>query len=318
VVENEKVKGAVLSDLEKVVKPETVICSNTSTISINRLAKSMARPENFVGMHFFNPVHRMPLVEIIRGEKSSEQAVATAVAYAAAMGKTPIVVNDCPGFLVNRVLFPYVWGFQLLMRDGVEFERIDKAMEKFGWPMGPAYLMDVVGVDTAYHCLGVMADGFPDRMKFDGPHVIGALYEQKRFGQKNGKGFFNYTQDPKGKPKRDADAGIYDLLASAMKSKGNASVTDEDIVHRMMLPMIFECSRCLEDKIVASPEETDLSLLYGLGFPPFRGGALRYADSLGAKKLVELGQKFASLGKMYEPTAQVRKQAESGAGFYSK
>jgi 3-hydroxyacyl-CoA dehydrogenase len=147
------------------VKEDAILASNTSTISINLLAKALKRPENFVGMHFFNPVHMMPLVEVIRGEKSSETAIATTVAYAKKMGKNPIVVNDCPGFLVNRVLFPYFGGFAKLVSAGVDFVRIDKIMEKFGWPMGPAYLMDVVGIDTAHHARDVMAEGFPDRMK---------------------------------------------------------------------------------------------------------------------------------------------------------
>ena len=154
-------------------------------------------------MHFFNPVHRMPLVEIIRGKKSSEQAVATGVAYALAMGKTPIVVNDCPGFLVNRVLFPYFAGFMKLVAEGVDFSRIDKVMEKFGWPMGPAYLLDVVGIDTAVHADHVMAAEFPDRMKSDGKTAIEAMYEAKRLGQKNGVGFYKYTPDKKGAPKKE-------------------------------------------------------------------------------------------------------------------
>ena len=149
------------------VREDAILASNTSTISINLLAKALKRPQNFVGMHFFNPVHMMPLVEVIRGEKSSEAAVATTVAYAKQMGKNPIVVNDCPGFLVNRVLFPYFGGFAKLVSAGVDFVRIDKIMEKFGWPMGPAYLMDVVGIDTAHHARDVMAEGFPERMKDD-------------------------------------------------------------------------------------------------------------------------------------------------------
>ena len=166
-VENPKVKQAVLAEVEGQVSEDTILASNTSTISISLLAKALKRPENFVGMHFFNPVHMMPLVEVIRGEKSSEVAVATTVAYAKKMGKNPIVVNDCPGFLVNRVLFPYFGGFAKLVSAGVDFVRIDKVMEKFGWPMGPAYLMDVVGIDTGHHGRDVMAEGFPDRMKDD-------------------------------------------------------------------------------------------------------------------------------------------------------
>jgi 3-hydroxyacyl-CoA dehydrogenase/enoyl-CoA hydratase/3-hydroxybutyryl-CoA epimerase/enoyl-CoA isomerase len=256
----------------------------------------------------------MPLVEIIRGEKTSDRAIATAVAYATAMGKTAIVVNDCPGFLVNRVLFPYFGGFNMLMRDGVSFERIDKVMEKYGWPMGPAYLLDVVGIDTAHHAQDVMAQGFPDRMKYDFKSVIDIQYEAKRFGQKNGKGFFTYSLDPKGRPKKEIDPSVADLLKAGVQR--TVDITDEEIVDRMMLPMLFESSRCLEDKIVASPMELDLSLLYGLGYPPFRGGVMRQADRIGAKKLLELGAKYASLGKLYEPTAQIRRMAEDGNKFY--
>lgn len=143
-----------------------MLASNTSTIPISELANALERPENFCGMHFFNPVHRMPLVEIIRGEKSSDETIAKVVAWASKMGKTPIVVNDCPGFFVNRVLFPYFAGFSQLLRDGADFRKIDKVMEKqFGWPMGPAYLLDVVGIDTAHHAQAVMAAGFPQRMQ---------------------------------------------------------------------------------------------------------------------------------------------------------
>lgn len=321
VVENEKVKGAVLAETEATIREDAILTSNTSTISITRLAKNLKRPENFCGMHFFNPVHRMPLVEIIRGEKSSEKAIATAVAYASAMGKTPIVVNDCPGFLVNRVLFPYFGGFSALVRDGVDFARIDKVMEKWGWPMGPAYLLDVVGIDTGHHCEGVMAEGFPDRMKPGYKNVIAHQFEAGRFGQKNGKGFFNYTQDPKGKPKKEINPEVQAIIQKALAPEAErpkGEVTDAEIVERMMLPMIFECSRCLEDKIVASPMELDLALIYGLGFPPFRGGAMKYADDLGAAKLVELAGKYAPrLGKAYEATRQIKEMADRKSGFYS-
>ncbi|MCM0604875.1 MAG: fatty acid oxidation complex subunit alpha FadB [Xanthomonadaceae bacterium] len=314
VIENEKIKSQVLTDLEKTVKPGTIITSNTSTISINRLAKNLKNPENFCGMHFFNPVHRMPLVEIIRGEKSSEKTIATAVAYAGAMGKTAIVVNDCPGFLVNRILFPYFGGFMMLMRDGADFTKVDKVMEKYGWPMGPAYLLDVVGIDTAHHALDVMSQGFPDRMKYDFKSVIDLQYEAGRYGQKNGKGFFNYSQDQKGKPVKAVDPEIVNFLKPAVKS--NLSFSDDEIIERMMLPMIFESSRCLEEKIVSSPIEVDLSVLYGLGYPPFRGGVMRYADSVGAKKLVQLGEKYSSLGKMYEPTSQIKEMSNNSKTFY--
>ena len=208
VVENEKVKKTVLAEVEDQVKEDTILASNTSTISITRLAEGLKRPENFCGMHFFNPVHKMPLVEVIRGAKSGDRAVATTVGFALAMGKTPIVVNDCPGFLVNRVLFPYFAGFMMLVNEGVDFQRIDKVMEKFGWPMGPAYLLDVVGIDTGYHANAVMAQGFPDRMASTEKTALGTMFEAQRFGQKNGKGFYSYVPDKKGVPKKTVDPEV--------------------------------------------------------------------------------------------------------------
>ncbi|MFZ2491944.1 MAG: fatty acid oxidation complex subunit alpha FadB [Thermoanaerobaculia bacterium] len=316
VVENEKVKKSVLAEVEDHVKEDAILASNTSTISITRLAEGLKRPENFCGMHFFNPVHRMPLVEVIRGAKSGERAVATTVSYALAMGKTPIVVNDCPGFLVNRVLFPYFAGFIKLVNEGVDFLKIDKVMEKFGWPMGPGYLLDVVGIDTAHHANAVMAASFPDRMASAEKTAIDAMFELQRFGQKNGKGFYTYVPDKKGVPKKTVDPEAQGILKPLVTADNAASITDQDIIDRMMLPLIIECSRCLEDKIVNTPVEVDIALIYGLGFPPFRGGPFRYADTVGLKALNEKAAKFASLGKLYEPTAQMLKLAETGSTFH--
>jgi 3-hydroxyacyl-CoA dehydrogenase/enoyl-CoA hydratase/3-hydroxybutyryl-CoA epimerase/enoyl-CoA isomerase len=316
VVENEKVKKSVLAEVEGHVKADAILASNTSTISITRLAEGLKRPENFCGMHFFNPVHKMPLVEVIRGAKSGERAVATTVAYALAMGKTPIVVNDCPGFLVNRVLFPYFAGFIGLISEGVDFLRIDKVMEKFGWPMGPGYLLDVVGIDTAHHANAVMAQGYPDRMVATEKTAIDVMFEAQRFGQKNGKGFYAYVPDKKGVPKKTVDPEAQALLKPLVRVDNSASITDQDIIDRMMLPLIIECSRCLEDGIVNTPVETDIALVYGLGFPPFRGGPFRYADAVGLKALCEKAAKFASLGKLYIPTAQMLQLAETGSSFH--
>ncbi len=317
VTENERTKQAVLLDLESQVKDEAILASNTSTISITRLAEGLARPKNFCGMHFFNPVPRMPLVEVIRGQQSSDRTVATTVGYALALGKTPIVVNDCPGFLVNRILFPYFYGFNLLVNEGVDFQRIDQVMEAFGWPMGPAYLLDVVGIDTAHHADVVMAQGFPDRMASKAKSAIAAMFEAKRFGQKNGRGFYQYLPDPKGVPRKQADPNAAALLKPLVQHDHDGAITDQDIVDRMLLPMIIEGSRCLEDRIVASPVEVDLGLRYGLGFPPFRGGALYFADQVGLEALCRRAAAFKSLGKLYEPTAQMLRLAETGSTFYA-
>ncbi|MGR5149384.1 fatty acid oxidation complex subunit alpha FadB [Photobacterium alginatilyticum] len=316
VVENPKIKAAVLAEVEDKVNDETVITSNTSTIPINQLAKSLKRPENFCGMHFFNPVHRMPLVEIIRGEKTSEETISRVVAYAAKMGKSPIVVNDCPGFFVNRVLFPYFAGFSMLLRDGADFTKIDKIMEKqFGWPMGPAYLLDVVGIDTAHHAQAVMAEGFPERMGKDYKDAVDAMFEAKRFGQKNGKGFFAYSIDRKGKPKKNLDPEVAELLAPVV-----GTVTDyssEEIIARIMVPMINEVVRCLEEGIIASPAEADMALVYGLGFPPFRGGVFRYLDTLGLAEYVAMADHYAHLGAVYQVPEGLREKASQGETYYN-
>jgi 3-hydroxyacyl-CoA dehydrogenase/enoyl-CoA hydratase/3-hydroxybutyryl-CoA epimerase/enoyl-CoA isomerase len=306
VTENEKIKISVLKEVEDTVSPETIITSNTSTISITGLATHLKRPEKFCGMHFFNPVPKMPLVEIIRGAKTSPETIATAVMYASSMGKTPIVVNDCPGFLVNRVLFAYFTAFNQLILDGVDFVRIDKVMEKWGWPMGPAYLLDVVGVDTANHASEVMAKGFPDRMPLKPEYSVALLYKAQRYGQKNSKGFYEYSVDAKGKPKKELKPEIYTLLGQD-PTKFNTTITDSEIVDRLMLPFIFESSRCLAEKIVDEAYELDMAMLNGLGFPPFRGGPMRYAQSIGANTLIEKGNTyFKKYGALYEVTTGVQ------------
>ena len=315
VVENPKVKHAVLSELEDKVTEDTIIASNTSTISISYLAEALKRPENFCGMHFFNPVHRMPLVEVIRGEKSSDTAIARTVAYANSLGKKAIVVKDCPGFLVNRVLFPYFAGFMDLLRDGADFQQVDKVMEKFGWPMGPAYLMDVVGMDTGHHGQAVMADGFPDRMQ--GSYKTGgdAMYEANRLGQKNGVGFYKYELDKKGKPKKLVDETAYEILAPITAER--REFEPEEIIARMMVPMATELARCLEEGIVESAAEADMALVYGVGFPPFRGGIFRWIDQMGISKFVELSDQVKELGPLYDATETQRQMAADGAKYYT-
>lgn len=314
VVENEKVKKMVLAETEVHLREDAVLTSNTSTISITSLATAVKRPEQFCGMHFFNPVHRMPLVEVIRGEKTSDETVATVVAYAKKLGKSPIVVNDCPGFLVNRVLFPYFGGFTHLVKDGVDFTRIDKIMEKFGWPMGPAYLLDVVGIDTAVHAQEVMASGFPDRMKQDYKSSIQILFDNKRLGQKNNLGFYQYEIDKKGKPKKLIDESVYTLIQSVQTE--SVELSDDDILARMMVPLCLETVRCLEDGIVSKAADADMGLVYGIGFPPFRGGALKYIDDMGVAEFVTLADKYAELGALYQVTDKLREMAKSDTKFF--
>ena len=316
VVENPKVKKSVLAETEDAVGENAILASNTSSISIDELAKGLKRPESFLGMHFFNPVHAMPLVEVIKGEKSSEEAIATIVNYATTLGKTPIVVNNCPGFLVNRILFPYFFGFQALVSDGANFEKIDKTMEKFGWPMGPAYLSDVVGMDTSQHVGEVLAEGYPDRMSPEGESSLDVMVDAGRYGQKTGSGYYKYEKDKKGKPKKQHDDAAHELVAK-VQSGGSKEFDEQEIVDRMMLPLVIEAARCLEEGIAESPNEVDMGLILGVGFPPFRGGALKYADRLGLDVVCEKADQYASLGKLYEPTDKMREMASNNEKYYS-
>jgi len=316
VVENPKVKSIVLSEVEGKIADDAILASNTSTISIDLMAESLQRPENFCGMHFFNPVHAMPLVEVIRGEKTTDETVAAVVQHALSMGKKPIVVNDCPGFLVNRVLFPTVFGFDRMVADGADFQQIDKVMEKWGWPMGPAYLMDVVGLDTAAHCLNIMAEGFPERMgNLCEQSVTTLLFDNERFGQKNNKGFYSYEPDKRGKPAKVVDQAVYELISPLTKER--KTFEDDEIIARFMIPLCTEMARCLEEEVVASAAEADMSLIYGLGFPVFRGGAFRWMDELGLAKFCEMADKYADQGALYEPTARMREMAANGETYYN-
>ena len=318
VVENPKVKHAVLAETEAQIRDDAILASNTSTISITHLSEPLKRPENFCGMHFFNPVHKMPLVEVIRGAKTGEDAIARTVSYALAMGKKPIVVNDCPGFLVNRILSPYFGAFMGLVKRGVDFTQIDRAMERFGWPMGPAYLGDVVGIDTGVHAGAVMAEGFPERMKYEFKTCHDVMYENERFGQKNGRGYYKYETDKKGRPKKIIDEEVAALLAPVID--GNETLSDEEIVDSMMTVMCLEAVRCLEDGIAATATDIDLALIYGIGFPPFRGGALHYIDDFGIDKFVaradELAKVAGPMKAMYLPTKKLREMAAGGGAFF--
>ncbi|MBK4714956.1 MULTISPECIES: fatty acid oxidation complex subunit alpha FadB [Tenebrionibacter/Tenebrionicola group] len=315
VVENPQVKKTALAELEGKVRPDTIIASNTSTIPVSELASVLQRPENFCGMHFFNPVHRMPLVEVVRGEKTSQATIARVIAWASKMGKTPVVVNDCPGFFVNRVLFPYFAGFSQLLRDGADFRQIDEVMEKkFGWPMGPAQLLDVVGIDTAHHAQAVMAAGFPQRMNKNYRDVIDAMFDAGRYGQKNAKGFWRYEDDKKGKPRRVEDADTDALLAGISQPRRRFS--DEEIIARMMIPMVNEVVRCLEEGIIDSPAEADMALVYGLGFPPFHGGAFRWLDTLGCARFLDMAQQYRQLGALYDVTDGLRDKAQRHDTYY--
>ncbi|HTN74142.1 MAG TPA: 3-hydroxyacyl-CoA dehydrogenase NAD-binding domain-containing protein, partial [Pirellulaceae bacterium] len=272
VVENIDVKRQVYARLESLLRPDAILASNTSTIPITRLAEKLQHPERFCGIHFFNPVRKMQLVEVICGQATSDETVATAVAYAKQIGKMPIVVNDGPGFLVNRLLLPYMNEALELIAEGAPINDIEKAAVKFGMPMGPIALFDMVGLDTAMYAGKVMWEAFPDRIVAS--PLLPSLVKQGRLGNKSGAGFFSYAK--KGKPEQDSV--LTDTIAKYRRAE--KQFTQDEITARLFLPMLLEATRILDDKIVRDPRDIDLGLIFGLGFPPFKGGLLFWADTV--------------------------------------
>ena len=314
VVEHLPVKQSVLSDLDKQLNKDAIIVSNTSSISINQLSQSLKQPERFCGMHFFNPVHVMPLVEVIRGEKTSDKTIAAVCNHALRLGKKPIVVNDCPGFLVNRVLFAQCFAMELLLRDGVSFQQIDQVMEQWGMPMGPAYLMDVVGLDTIVHCYSVMSEGIPERFVNDDTTPTETLLKSGRQGQKNGRGYYSYTAAKGGRPEKSVDPDSIDLLESI--AGASKEVEPQIIIDRLLLPLAIEMNHCIDEGIVDSAIEADMALIWGVGFPPFRGGICRWMDEQGLDIICEKADSYTAIGELYMPTESMRAMARTGKKFY--
>ena len=308
VVEKLAVKRAVLQEWENAVPPRAIFASNTSTLPITEIAVGAVEPRRVVGMHFFNPVHRMPLVEVIRAERTSDETVATIFALAKTLGKTPVVVRDAPGFLVNRILAPYLSEGVRLVLDGCRIEDVDAVMTDFGMPVGPLALLDDVGLDVAAKAGAVLAAAFPERMAGSGEEAMAAA---GRLGRKNGKGFYDYDGTRRGKPSAEAYAVL------RVKPPAQSALPPEVIEARLVLLMINEAAHCLEDAIVESPAKLDLAMIFGTGFPPFRGGLLRYADTLGANRVfTRLDDLSERLGPRFAPAEKLRELANARLGFY--
>ncbi len=309
ILEKLDVKQKVFQELENHVRPDCVIVTNTSSLSVTAMQKVMKHPERFAGMHFFNPVHKMPLVEVIKGEQTSDEAVSTVFQFCKFVGKTPIVVKDVPGFLVNRLLLPYLNEATFLVADGAPVEELDAAILKFGMPMGPMELIDEVGIDVGDKVAHILYESYGARMAVS--DLNSKVVTSGRLGRKNGKGFYIYEP---GKPKR-FDSTIYEVLGVKPKS---GLISEQEMVDRCMLPMINEAARSLDENVVATPGEVDLGMIMGTGFPPFRGGLLRYADTLGAAELLERLKKYeARFGARFEPAPGIVRRAKSGQKFYS-
>ena len=307
VVESIPVKRQVLAEFEGLAKPDAIFATNTSTIPITQIAAEAKRPENVVGMHFFNPVDRMPLVEIIRGEKTSDVAMVTTAKLARQLGKTVVYCNDGPGFVVNRILGPYMNESGFLLEEGNSIESLDKAMVDFGMPMGPMALLDEVGIDVAAKVAGILTEAFGNRMQKS--TVVEKLYADGRHGKKNGKGLYVYENGKRKGP----DASVYKVLGVRAPHPADAKA----VVERMVLAMINEASLILDEKIVASAGELDLAMIMGTGFPPFRGGLLRYADSLGVPYVVSrLDELSSRVGPRFRPNEPLKRLAERDGKFH--
>ncbi len=308
IIENEEAKVNTYRQVEKLLRPGAILASNTSTISITRMAQSVEHPDTFAGMHFFNPVDRMQLVEVIRGEKTSDETVVSLVALAKRIGKTPIVVRDCPGFLVNRILFPYLNESLVLLQEGASPRALDKAAMAFGMPMGPITLNDLVGLDTSLYAGRVINTAFADRAA--PTKILDELVKAGRLGQKSSAGFYSYIKGSRGLD----DPALDSILAKCRT--GQRQFENEELTDRLFLPMLTEASRVLSEGIVRDPGDVDMGLILGIGFPPFRGGILRWADALGLANVLEKLKRYESLGLRFQATEQMRQLASEGKGFY--
>jgi 3-hydroxyacyl-CoA dehydrogenase/enoyl-CoA hydratase/3-hydroxybutyryl-CoA epimerase len=309
VVERMDVKRQVLAETERHVSAECVIATNTSSLSVDEMAKALTTPARFCGMHFFNPVDRMPLVEVVRGAATSDQAVATVYALALRLGKVPVIVGDGPGFLVNRILGPYLNEAGFLLGDGGSIERIDGVAKDFGMPMGPLRLIDEIGIDVSRHAGASLHAALGDRMA-PSPALV-ALGNTSRLGRKGGSGFYTYEH---GKEKA-VDESIYDELGSVLPPR--REIAEQEIRLRLLVSMINEAARILDEGIVDSAGAVDLAMIMGTGFPPFRGGLLRFADTLHVRVLLEHARALQGAhGERFAPAPLLARLVSEDRGFY--
>jgi 3-hydroxyacyl-CoA dehydrogenase/enoyl-CoA hydratase/3-hydroxybutyryl-CoA epimerase len=313
VFEDLKLKQATVKDIEREA-PGAIFASNTSSIPIGKIAAQAEHPENIVGMHFFSPVNKMPLLEIIRAPKTSPEAVATVVALGKKIGKTVIVVNDGVGFYTSRILAPYVNEASFIVAEGAPVEEIDRALVDFGFPVGPMQLLDEVGIDVGAKVAHIMADAFGERL--EAPEGFEKIVESGRLGRKSKKGFYVYEDGAGGKASKQkvVDKSVYDLLPTGQK---RTSIPEAEIAERCVLQMVNEAALCLGEKIVRSPRDGDVGAVFGLGWPPFRGGPFRYVDAVGAQVVVDKLRRWQDrFGARFTPAPLLLEMARSGATFF--
>ncbi|MEQ1876207.1 MAG: 3-hydroxyacyl-CoA dehydrogenase NAD-binding domain-containing protein [Bdellovibrionia bacterium] len=311
IVEDMDIKKKVIGETANHAAPATIIATNTSSLSVTEMSKGHPNPANFGGMHFFNPVNKMPLVEVIRGDQTAPEVTATIFDLAKKLGKFPVVVKDGPGFLVNRLLLPYLNEAAYMLGEGISVEDIDKAFLKFGMPMGPCHLIDEIGIDVGAKVAKIFHKAFGERAK-PSPFMQG-LVESGRLGKKNKKGFYLY--DSKGK-KLSVDPSVYQAMGLP---KPSAKLPADEIVKRGIYAMVNEAALALlEDRIVETAQDVDLAMIMGTGFPPFRGGLLKYADSVGTSHIVDDLEIFATkVGERFKPSQPLKNMAKTQRTFYA-
>ena len=308
VFEDLKVKHAVLRDVER-ESPNTIFASNTSSLPIGKIAEGAQHPERVVGMHFFSPVNKMPLLEVIRAPKTSPETVATIVALGKKIGKTVIVVNDGVGFYTSRILAPYVNEAAFIFNDGAAVQDLDRALVDFGFPVGPMQLLDEVGIDVGAKVAHIMHDAFGARLA--PPAGFEKLVESGRLGRKAKKGFYTYAEE---KGPKVVDETVYALTPQGAR---RSSPPLAEMAERCVLQMVNEAALCLGEGILRSPRDGDVGAVFGLGFPPFRGGPFRYADSLGAAQVVERLRRYQDrFGLRFAPAPKLLELAQSGGRFH--
>jgi len=317
IIENIDIKKSTFTELEKHVNKNAIIASNTSSLSIDEMSKSLKYPERFAGMHFFNPVNRMPLVEVIRGKKTSQKTIDKIVSLTLDMGKTPIVVQDVAGFLVNRILLPFINEAGFLLEEDGDIKKIDKILAEFGMPMGPFILSDIVGIDVGHKVAVSLFEAYGRRMKVC--QILSKISgDKKLLGKKSNLGFYKYSKSGKNLGINSDIKNKLDKIRIYRKISVN-KLSKEEIIERSILIMVNEASRCLEEGVVESATELDIAMIFGTGFPPFRGGLLKYADVIGPKRIVEKLRKYQKSSCVrFTPSKLLLQMAKNNKKFYDK
>lgn len=311
VFEDLSLKQQMVAEVEKNCASHTIFASNTSSLPIGDIAAKAARPEQVIGLHFFSPVEKMPLVEVIPHATTSGKTIATTVKLAKKQGKTPIVVRDKAGFYVNRILAPYINEAIRLLTEGERVDQIDSALVKFGFPVGPIQLLDEVGIDTGTKIIPILEAAYGER--FSAPaNVVSSILNDDRKGRKNGRGFYLYGAKGR-KSKKQVDPAIYALIGA----QGQSRLSRQQIAERCVMLMLNEAARCFDEQVIRSARDGDIGAVFGIGFPPFLGGPFRYMDALGAGEVVAVLQRLASLyGPRFTPCDTLLQMAERGESFW--